>query len=387
MTSSNKINKRQPEVVVALEHRFYQYEGDIYTRLAFAYEYWQDYLSEFDEVKVFARCKTVNQINDEYQLVTGNRVFFIQAPYYRGPLQFGIKLPAMLFRSCQVGWKHQRFILRSGNVCNLLWPFLMLFRKPYLREYPGSISEGVVGYVGNRNIHTIVLAGFLDWMAKVQARFSKANSFVSQCIAKQYSNGRNDYVFSSVAINEVGQPKFDYAATEDLHLVTVGRVENEKGHRFLIEALKELENARVTVIGDGSRRKELEALASDYDLNVDWRGTITNREQLFALMKSCDVFVLPSLTEGMPRALIEAMAVGLPCVATDVGGVPEILPQQFMAKPRSAVSLAEKIAVFSSEDQRRKAGCKNREIATTRFGKSTQDGIKSRFWQCLLQET
>jgi glycosyltransferase involved in cell wall biosynthesis len=81
------------------------------------------------------------------------------------------------------------------------------------------------------------------------------------------------------------------------------------------------------------------------------KGFVENN-RIPGLMKSSDVFVLPSLSEGVPNVLLEAMAVGLPIIATSVGGVPELISDEengFLVQPRSSKQLAEKILLLLND--------------------------------------
>ncbi len=108
----------------------------------------------------------------------------------------------------------------------------------------------------------------------------------------------------------------------------VGRLSEEKGLRFLIEAISLLneDNApsRLLLIGDGCQRLQLERFAEEKSLKerVIFAGF---QRQVENWLPALDVFVLPSLTEGTPMALLEAMAQGLPVVASRVGGIPTII--------------------------------------------------------------
>ena len=111
-------------------------------------------------------------------------------------------------------------------------------------------------------------------------------------------------------------------------IVSVGRFAPEKGHRYLIEALNLLSPQdvvwRCTFLGDGELETELRALAAKHGLSdqVTFPGFC---EDVFAVLLEADVFVLPSLHESSPNALIEAMGVGLPCIASDVGGIADLV--------------------------------------------------------------
>lgn len=95
-----------------------------------------------------------------------------------------------------------------------------------------------------------------------------------------------------------------------------------------------------TVIGDGRLRPDYERLAADLGLSgaVDFAGSVSPGSVSDHLLAS-DIFVLCSDTEGLPRALIEAMCMGVPSVATRVGGVPELLPESALACPGSVDSI------------------------------------------------
>jgi glycosyltransferase involved in cell wall biosynthesis len=99
-----------------------------------------------------------------------------------------------------------------------------------------------------------------------------------------------------------------------LRVLYVGRLEKYKGLQLLIEALRGVPDVRLTVLGDGGYRKELESLAAG--MNVEFAGFQRDTEQYYA---DADVFVMPSLgPEGLPMVTIEAMAHGLPCLFSDL---------------------------------------------------------------------
>jgi glycosyltransferase involved in cell wall biosynthesis len=100
----------------------------------------------------------------------------------------------------------------------------------------------------------------------------------------------------------------------DVHLLFVGRLERYKGLHLLLRAMRSLPGTRLTVLGDGSYRKELEHLAAG--MRVCFEGFQSNPEKYYA---EADIFVMPSLgPEGLPMVTIEAMAHGLPCLFSDL---------------------------------------------------------------------
>jgi len=104
---------------------------------------------------------------------------------------------------------------------------------------------------------------------------------------------------------------------------SVGRLHPVKGQRFLVEAIRRLpDDVHAVFVGDGPTRHELEQLVQELSLGARVHF-IGHRDDLDRIYPAFDIFCLPSLSEGLPRALLEAQASGIPAVATNVGGVPE----------------------------------------------------------------
>ncbi len=119
-----------------------------------------------------------------------------------------------------------------------------------------------------------------------------------------------------------------------------------KGFDTLIDALALLRDlrprVRLTLVGDGRYRPRLEAqsLRAGVADRVEFLGQLPSGAAVRERLDAADLFVLPSRTEGLPRALVEAMARGLPCLASRVGGIPELLADDDMTPPDNSAALA-----------------------------------------------
>jgi glycosyltransferase involved in cell wall biosynthesis len=114
-----------------------------------------------------------------------------------------------------------------------------------------------------------------------------------------------------------------------LRLIYVGFLRHEKGLEYLINSVPAVDRAVgkktvLDIVGNGEIEAELRDLVTSLDLQdrVNFLGYIPMGDRLSALYQQADIFVLPSVSEGTPRVLLEAMANGLPVIATRVGGIP-----------------------------------------------------------------
>lgn len=128
-----------------------------------------------------------------------------------------------------------------------------------------------------------------------------------------------------------------------LTLISTSRLIEVKGIKFLLEAfillLKSYTNVRLLIVGDGPLMEELKSIANEETGigKVEFLGALPH-EEVLGLYHQADVFVLPSLNEGMSNSLLEAMAAGLAVIATDTGGAREIISEEngFIVKKRDS---------------------------------------------------
>jgi sugar transferase (PEP-CTERM/EpsH1 system associated) len=150
---------------------------------------------------------------------------------------------------------------------------------------------------------------------------------------------------------------------------TVGRLDPIKDHPALFRAFEELRGAhgsyKLLVVGNGPERERLGSLAPRDALMLG------DRQDVPTLMRAMDIFVLPSLNEGISNSILEAMATGVPVVATAVGGNSELLQDGvtgYLVPPSDPAALSARLRQYaSSEELRRLHGEKAREAAIARF--------------------
>ncbi|WP_214710810.1 glycosyltransferase [Exiguobacterium sp. s55] len=135
-------------------------------------------------------------------------------------------------------------------------------------------------------------------------------------------------VFNGVDIKKFQHIKKEKDIKEVVQLLHIGRFSDQKNHKGLIEAFYKsnpIENKIIlNLIGEGSLKREIIQMVNDLNLNnhVNFLGL---KSDVKKYLHSADIFILPSKWEGMPITLIEAMASGLPIIATDVGGVADMI--------------------------------------------------------------
>ena len=164
-------------------------------------------------------------------------------------------------------------------------------------------------------------------------------------------------------------------SAEEPLVISVGRLSPEKAHADLIEAMRLMRDrgtrAHLALVGDGPERERLAQAAAAAGI-ADRVHLMGQRPKVAPLLRGADVFALPSLTEGLPNAVLEAMAVGLPVVATTVGGVPELVldgATGLLVPAADPPALAEALAraLAMTPDDRRRMGDAGRERVERHF--------------------
>ena len=158
----------------------------------------------------------------------------------------------------------------------------------------------------------------------------------------------------------------------------VGRLTSQKGHHYFLESAKRvlevLPKTRFLIVGDGPLRENLEGLSLSLGIAQAVRF-LGYRQDIATLMGMSDVIVMPSLKEGLPYVLLEALALARPVVGTPVGGIPEVVKHGetgFLVPPKDSESLAEAvIQVLRNPEKAARLGERGRELVSREFNIET----------------
>lgn len=341
------------DLVVTCEYRFFRtLDGQIWTSSAFLYPFWHRYMGAFKQVIVVARIQDVEIAEHGWQLSSGENVKFVALPYYVG----------------FAGLIRNLFIIRRVISSVATPDRALIYRVPSQSAMIATLGKGqgygyaleVVGDpydVFKAGITHSFLDRILGWVSyiglKRMARHAVASCYVTrEYLQRRYpvSNGALAVGCSDIELHPssfISQPRT--YQEKGKRIVFVGSLaQMYKGPDLLIRAVEKLKtqgnNYHVTLLGGGQYLNDMKDLAQALGCNklIQFAGEVGHAKVL-QYLDEADIFVMPSRTEGLPRALIEAMARGLPCIATNVGGIPELLDAKFLVESNDWQQLAEKI--------------------------------------------
>jgi sugar transferase (PEP-CTERM/EpsH1 system associated) len=200
-------------------------------------------------------------------------------------------------------------------------------------------------------------------------------------------------IYNGVDLNKFSRDRVQgHPIPHAAHVGCVGTLRPVKGHSYLVEAIAEVRqnipHVRLSLAGDGPMRDELEHLQQSLGLNGNV-SLLGQRDDVHELLRQFDVFALPSLSEGISNALLEAMAVGLPVIATNVGGNPEVVRHGatgLLVPPQDSRALADALLqILSDPDRRQKMGRRGRERVETHFSLSAMARNYERIYEQALK--
>jgi glycosyltransferase involved in cell wall biosynthesis len=169
--------------------------------------------------------------------------------------------------------------------------------------------------------------------------------------------GKLQVVHNGIPLSPCGRPgasrlraHFPWTAQRPI-ILTTARLEHQKGLPYLLEAATRVPEAVFVVVGEGSERSRLEARAKELRIG-DRVIFLGHRDDVRDLLEDSDLFVLPSLNEGFPLAILEAMAAGKPVIATAISGTAEVIVNGetgLLVPPADAAALAAAVRELLSD--------------------------------------
>jgi glycosyltransferase involved in cell wall biosynthesis len=365
-------------VVVALEHRFDRTpDGKVWTQVAFPHSFWMRYLEVFDRVRVVARVREVASVSDEWKRADGEGVSFAAIPYYLGPWQY-LQKAAQVQRAARnaVGANDAVILRVASQIASCIQPMLRQANHPYAIEVVADpydvFAPGAVKHP---------LRSFFRWWfprgLRHQGAGAGAAAYVTEgALQCRYppASGAFSTHYSSVELPNsafAAAPRCDDRDKQPFTLISVGTLAQlYKAPDVLIDAVATCVesglNLKLVLVGDGKYRSELEARSKARGIadRICFLGQLTAGDAVRAQLDRADIFILPSRQEGLPRAMIEAMALALPCIGSTVGGIPELIPPEDLVPPGDATALASKIIeVVTNPERMTRMSARNLEKA------------------------
>ena len=342
------------KAIITLEHRFYSYKGELYTLGAFDQKFWKRYLDIFSEVLIVARVRPLLKLEGNEIRVSSDRIKFYELDSYIGAKQGFMKLPSLKRKLNLLADTNQgAYILRIGPpIADLLVPILKKRSIPYAVEVVGDpwdvFAKGAISHPVRP-----LLRLYFAYKLKKQCAGAKFSSYVTEhALQKRYPPRNSVKTINASSINLSKDFLFENKTfgRDDFDWVFVGTLEQfQKAPDILIRSFKILLNkhpwARLNFVGDGRKRLVLEELAISLGVqdSIYFHGSVASSEQVRGFLVSSPFFVLPSRGEGLPRAMIEAMACSCLCVGSDIGGIRELIDAEWIAPVNDVEQLAQKM--------------------------------------------
>jgi glycosyltransferase involved in cell wall biosynthesis len=343
------------KLTVTLDHRFAGTpDGQVWSRSAYSRGFWDRYLAVFDRVRIVARSEAIHEVDSSYGPVTGPLVEFLPVPYYLGPWQYlrsRNRIRRILRAAIQDG---DAVLCRVGSqLASDLLPLLWKEGRPYALEVGGDPFAAFAPGAVRHPLRPIFRRMATHNLRKQCARAAAVSYVTESALQHSYPSSRYQVGISDVDIGEsffCSEPRvFGRGRGPEASLLFVGSLaQMYKAPDVLIKAVSIICRqdcaVRLRIVGDGRHRPGLERLARRLQISsrVEFAGELPHAA-LKSELDAVTLFVLPSRTEGLPRALVEAMARALPCIGTSVGGIPELLAPDDMVPPGDPQALAAKI--------------------------------------------
>lgn len=352
-------------VIVTLEYRFKRTpDGKVWTEMSFQKPFWDRYLKVFDKVIITSRILEVKELKSPHHIVSGDNLEFHAIPYYHGPKQFYFqrkKIKSSL-RNLINNNPDAAIIMRVGSPIADLFQKLLPSNRPYALEVVGDPWEVFRPGTINNPLRPFMRL-FFTYKLKAQCRKAKALSYVTErALQQRYPGAKNSFQTNASTIEllpeHIINEEKKYKQDKEKSFVYVGTLEQlQKAPDLIIKAVEKIKHKsfKVKFIGDGKLKPALEQLSRDLDISdkIEFKGLLPAGDKIRKELDQSDFFILPSRGEGLPRAMIEAMARGLPCLGSNIGGIQELLNKEEIVKVGSVKELAFKMESFIDMTQDR----------------------------------
>ncbi|TDC66491.1 glycosyltransferase [Micromonospora sp. KC207] len=389
-------------VVVTTEYRYAMTpDGRVWTTHAHGYDIWRRYLTAFDEVRVVARVAAAPQEPKTALRVDGPGVTVHPVPHYVGPQQYLRQRVPIGRAMATAAERDDAVILRVPSALgSLLAGVRRRHGLPYALEVVGDPYDVLAPGVVRHPLRPLLRQRFATRLRRecgsaVAVSYVTADYLQARYPAAPHAPTANVSSIDLPPEAFAPGPRAVRAGSGRGHtLISIGTLDQlYKGVDTLVEAVAVLVSSGVDVrlvhAGDGRFAGHLKGLAGARGVadRVTFAGWVAPGAPLRARLDAADLAVMPSRTEGLPRALIEAMARALPAIGTAVGGIPELLSPEDLVRPDDPDALAGAIAGMLADPDRMTVASARNLARARRYSRDFLEPRRHAFYQSVREAT
>ncbi len=334
--------------LIVLENHFYLDKNkNVWCDRVVDYNYLQRYLNIFDKILLTGRCEVIDYVIKDKLLVSGKNVEFVPMPNFigvKGLIKNIFKIKKVVKDSIK---KCDCAIFRvPTHLAIFTYKEVIRQKKPLAFEFMMAANKFFEGTSFINSILNIMIDKKVKKMCLQADGVSYVTKSILQksypCKALLEPNNPNYFTasYSSIDLELTDYFQQHWAIKKEpkiFKLVHIGYMDSyRKGQDILIKVAKELQNRKynfeLTFVGDGNKKIEFMELTKKLGLekNINFIGKVKDKKEILEIIRNSHIFVFPTKSEGLPRTLIEAMSQSLPCLASSVDGIPELLEKDFL---------------------------------------------------------
>lgn len=339
------------------------------------YLFWKRYLVAFEEVNVVARVKDIEfkeLKENNYIAADGKGVYIKSLPFIRGIKGYALHIRKMSRACKKIADEGDCAIFRVPSIPAYL--FLKEYKKskrPYAIEVVIDPEDEysnmpLMKYISVRALKKVCMNA--NGVSYVTQHYLQ-NKYPSSYSQDNYNKNYFESYYSSIDLKR-DFFYFDRKYKEKIEKFNIIHIANSinnenKGHHVLLKIISKLKElniiANVTFIGYGDLIDKFISEAKELGISnqVQFIGYVSSKTEIRNYLISSDIFIFPTRAEGLPRALIEAMATGLPCLSSKVDGIPELLDDEYLFSPDDIDGYVKKIVELKVNPQKMKEMGKN----------------------------
>jgi phosphatidyl-myo-inositol dimannoside synthase len=368
----------KPEKVLNLvvDQRLHQTpDGRVWSLTPPAYDFFELPLEVFDQVRVVARTAQVAEPRPKARLVNGPGVEVLPIPTFVGPFQYLKQRNRIAEKLAQIARLDGAFLLRIPSQTGFVVASKLRARnRPFAVELLTDPYDFFAAGVSPHGLATLFRPYFCHQSKELCGEARVVNYVTGKKTIRNNPPLRANWTGNVSDVDLPEQAFFlpNQAATPGpIRIVSVGLLDLlYKGQDLLIQALGKAHQKgldfTLRFVGDGGQRARLLSMADSCGIQgrVEITGAQGGAAEVRGFLKDSDLFVLPSRAEGIPRALLEAMAAGLPAICSQAGAMPDLIEQQWITGIGDEDALCQALLAFANHRSEWQAiGQRNQQVA------------------------